>query len=69
MKTGMVRHGAPAQTPGTWTATGSMNTRGKELFSTRTRRVVGEFALEASDQVRNCFRIYRRTCSKFHVRP
>jgi hypothetical protein len=42
---------------------------GKIPFTTRTRRIVGEFALEASDQARNCFCISRRTCSEFHVRP
>jgi hypothetical protein len=28
---------------------------GKIFLSTRTRRIVGEFALEASDQGRDCF--------------
>jgi len=42
---------------------------GKILFSAPTRRIVGEFALEASYQACNCFCICRRTCSEFHARP
>ena len=41
---------------------------GKKFVSTRTGRIIGEFALEAGDQTRNCFCICRRTCSEFHGR-
>src|SRR5215510_13365141 len=48
---------------------GLYGNRGNILLCTHPRRIVGEFALEADDQTRNCFCICRRTCSEFHLRP
>src|SRR5262245_38028930 len=42
---------------------------GKKFVSPRTRRIIGEFALEAGDQTRDRFCILWQTCSKFHVMP